>query len=100
MIGKFVTAATQVLFIGLLVGAGLPAIFAIGVRALAAGAGADRDARTPSTKAPGNRLATVFGVCCFALVIAGVALGITIIVASGFGKTVSFEYVFPLLVDK
>ena len=29
-----------------------------------------------------------------------VVLGITVIVASGFGKMVSFEHIFPTLVDK
>lgn len=106
MIGKFVTAATQVLFVGLIVGAGLPAVFAIGVRSLAAGAagsgaaGSDA-AGTPVGGAPrGSKLAPVFGICCFVLVVAAVAIGITIIVASGFGKTVSFEHVIPTLVNK
>ena len=37
---------------------------------------------------------------CFAVVVAGVALGITFIVASGFGKALSFEHIFPTLIDK
>lgn len=103
MIGKFVTAAAQVLLVSLIVGAGLPAIFAIGVRSLAAGtAGSGSDAAGPpgGTAARGNRLATVFGICCFVVVIAAVAIGITIIVAAGFGKTVSVEHVIPTLVNK
>lgn len=100
MIGKFVTAASQVLFVALIVGAGLPAIFAVGVRALAAGAGPEDAHEHGATASPGNRLSTVFGYCCFAMVLAAVALAITIIVASGFGKTVSFEHLLPVLVDK
>ena len=34
------------------------------------------------------------------MVVLGVALGITIIVASGFGKAVSFEHVYPTIVSK
>ena len=40
------------------------------------------------------------GTVCFVLAALAVALGITVVVASGFGKTVSFEHVFPTLVDK
>ncbi len=100
MIGKFVTAAGQVLFVSLIVGAGLPAVFAIGVRSLAAGTAGSDAAGDPGPATRGNTLATVFGICCFALVIAAVAIGITIIVAAGFGKTVSFDHIIPALVDK
>ena len=37
---------------------------------------------------------------CFTVVLLGVALGITIVAASGFGKAVSFENIIPTLVDK
>lgn len=108
MIGKFVTAASQVLIVSLIVGAGLPAVFALGVRALATGAtgsgsegtGLDATADDRGRASRGDRLATVFGICCFALVVATVAIGITIIVAGGFGKTVSFDNVIPTLVNK
>ncbi len=50
----------------------------------------------PAPSALGRVLATV----CFALVLAGVALGITFIVASGFGKQLSFANVYPTLIDK
>jgi hypothetical protein len=33
-------------------------------------------------------------------VVAGVALGISVVVAAGFGKAVSFEHVVPTLVSK
>lgn len=103
MIGMFVTAAAQVLIVSLIVGAGLPAVFALGVRALAGGAGSDRSDGTPGSAGAttrSNTLSTVLGVCCFVLVIAAVAVGITVIVAAGFGKSVSFEHIVPILVDK
>jgi hypothetical protein len=43
---------------------------------------------------------TAIGAACFLIAALAVALGITVIVASGFGKMVSFDHVFPTLVDK
>jgi hypothetical protein len=42
----------------------------------------------------------VIGILCFAVVLAAVALGIIYIVASGFGKALSFDHIYPTLVDK
>jgi hypothetical protein len=105
MIGKFVSAASQVLLVSLIVGAGLPALFAVGVRSLAAGRvggpRADAQSAGPGAGQPGgSRLATMFGIACIAVVLAAVALGITVIVAAGFGKSVSFSGVIPALVSK
>jgi len=36
----------------------------------------------------------------FLIVLAGVVLGITFIVASGFGKALSFEHIYPTIIDK
>jgi hypothetical protein len=95
MLDLFFTAAWKVLVAGLVLGAGLPAVFALGVRFSAAGAGAT-DLQV-STGRAGYR---VLGVVCFLVVAVAVALGITVIVASGFGKLVTFEHVWPTLVDK
>lgn len=88
--------AMQVLLVGLALGAGLPMLFAVGIRAMAYASpegGLSADGRTyPFTK--------VLGWLCFTLVVLGVALGITFIVASGFGKEMSFEHIYPTLVDK
>lgn len=43
---------------------------------------------------------TTLGAACFLVAALAVALGITVVVASGFGKMVSFEHIFPTLVDK
>jgi hypothetical protein len=43
---------------------------------------------------------TVIGWMLFAVVLAGILLGITFIVASGPGKRLSFEHIFPTIVDK
>jgi hypothetical protein len=76
--------ALRVLVVGLIFGAGLPAVFALGVRALAYGEGG------------GNQLAYL----AFAVVVGGVLLGLTVIVASGLGKELSFDGGFPTFVDE
>ncbi|WP_433795977.1 hypothetical protein [Actinoplanes sp. CA-252034] len=82
--------AWKVLLVGLILGAGLPALFAVGIRSLAYGA--DGPTRRPA--------GTIAGYVCFALVLLGVLLGITFIVASGLGKQLSFDGVLPTITDK
>ena len=88
--------ALKVLVAGLLLGAGLPAVFALGIRALAYGVGGDAEVDHAPPHPVGKLLAAV----CFAVVVAGVALGITIVVASGVGKEVVFDPFLPMIVDK
>lgn len=94
--GLFFTAIAQVLLICIVVGAGLPALFALGVRFMAVGAGGDAEighqAAHPAFKA--------LGYVIFALVLAAIALGLAIIVSSGFGYNVSFNNIFPTFVKK
>jgi hypothetical protein len=90
-------AAWKVLLVGLVLGAGLPALFAVGVRSMAHGQGADGAAAV----GPGARSASrLFGAACFVLVIAAVALGIAFIVVTGQGKSLSFDNGFPEIVSK
>jgi hypothetical protein len=91
----FFEAAWKVLVAGLLLGAGLPAIFALGVRFSAAGAGA-----TTVQVGRGRGGYSALGILCFVVVAVAVVIGITIIVAAGFGKMVSFEHVYPTIVPK
>ncbi|MGI5241718.1 hypothetical protein [Dactylosporangium sp. CA-139066] len=94
-------SAWRVLLVGLLLGAGLPTLFALGVRSLAWGAGGDAEVHADGTAGPkAQPVGTVLGYVCFAVVLLGVALGITFIVASGFGKALSFEHIYPTIVDK
>lgn len=95
-VGFALDGAWRVLLAGLILGAGLPMIFAFGIRALAWGVGGDAEASHARPNIAGKVLAVV----CFALVLIGVAIGITIIVAAGFGKVVSFDHIYPTLVDK
>jgi hypothetical protein len=69
-------ALADVVVVGLIVGAGLPALFALGVRALA-GPGSRNDA--------GRRSAVhvAVAVACFAVVLAAIATAIVIIAGGG-----------------
>jgi hypothetical protein len=89
-------ALWRILLVALVLGAGLPVLFSAGVRAMAYGTGGDAE----TSHAPGHPIGKVLAAVCFVVVIAAVALGITFIVASGFGKALSFEHVFPTIVDK
>jgi hypothetical protein len=99
----FLQDAWKVLLYSLVLGAGLPVVYALGVRALAIGvpidsAGTDAPAGAPVVRLHpfGTALATV----CFLVVLAGVAVGLTYVIASGQGKMLSFEHVYPTLVPK
>jgi hypothetical protein len=93
--------AWRVLVASLVLGAGLPALFGLGVRALAYGAGGDAEVHETGVTGPvPHPIGTVVAWILFAAVLLGVVLGITFIVVSGLGKTLSFEHVFPAIVDK
>ena len=78
--GFALEGAWQVLAAGLLLGAGLPVLFAVGIRVMA------------TAPYPVGR---VVGYACFAVVVLGALLGIAFIVASGFGRELTFEHGFP-----
>ncbi|QQY23786.1 hypothetical protein I6I76_09585 [Dermacoccus nishinomiyaensis] len=87
-------SAWKVLLIAIVLGAGVPALFAFGVRGCAAGEGA------LTTGESAKSWCKPVGLLCFALVAVAVALGLAIIIASGFGYKVSFEHVFPTFAEK
>ncbi len=94
-------AVWKVLVFGLVLGAGLPALFALGIRSLAFGAGGEAEAHAPGAPlASPHPVGRAGAFVCFALVILAVAAGLTVIVATGFGKAVSFEHVYPVIVEK
>ncbi len=93
------SAAWNVLWVGLLLGAGLPTLFAIGVRLLAGPAdtvGADGTVLSHEAPTRNKVLAWIL----FAIVLYGVAVGILIIVGGGMGKIVEWHGVLPTLVPK
>jgi hypothetical protein len=97
MLQLFFESAWKVLVAGLILGAGIPALFALGVRFSAAGAGGEA-MTAPAQRA--NPALKAVGALCFLIAALAVVLGITVVVASGFGKMVSFDSVIPTLVDK
>ena len=102
MFTLFLEAAGQVALVAILLGAGLPALFAVGVRSftLAGSAGdADADGASTSSRIPAPVL-RVIGSLCYVLVVAAVAIGLSVIIATGFGQEVSFEHVLPTFVPK
>ncbi|WP_229074064.1 hypothetical protein [Actinoplanes sp. DH11] len=100
-LGFALSGAWQVLIAGLVLGAGLPILFALGIRSLAWGAGeatvSDSGVTVPGTRRP---VGTAIGYLLFAVVVVGVLLGITFIVASGFGYKLDFSGFLPALVAK
>lgn len=91
--------ASDVLLAGLVFGVGLPVVYALGMRVLTVGASAEVGPDGQTRLRP-TALGRTLMVLLMAFIIGGVALGISIIVASGMGKVVSFEHVIPTFVDK
>jgi len=100
-LGFALEGAWKVLVAGLVLGAGLPLLFAFGIRSLAYGAGGEAEVHESGVTGPRpHRIGAAVGYLLFLIVLAGVLLGITFIVASGFGKALSFEHIYPTIVDK
>jgi hypothetical protein len=100
-VGFALDGAWRVLLASIILGAGLPVLFALGIRSLAWGAGGDAEVHETGVTAPTPRpVGTVLGWACFAVVLLGVALGITFIVATGFGRALSFEHIYPTIISK
>lgn len=91
MIKLFFEDILLVLAVGVVVGAGLPAVFAAGIRALAWGAGGDAEVSHEA----GHPAGKVIAYLCFAVVLAVIAMGISIVVSSGLGYKVDFSHVIP-----
>jgi hypothetical protein len=91
--------ASNVFVAGLVFGAGLPVVYALALRVLTIGATtyAGPGGDIHSTPRISSRL---FSGLLIAVVVAGIIVGMMIIVATGFGKEVSFDHVYPTIVDK
>ncbi|MFT4218863.1 MAG: hypothetical protein QM619_17030 [Micropruina sp.] len=83
----------RILVAGLLLGAGLPILFALGVKSLAWANGDLPDrARNP--------LGRVFAIALFSVVLLAIVLGISYIVAHGFGYTLTFDGILPSITKR
>lgn len=89
-------ATWRILLIGLLLGAGLPALFSLGVRALSWGTGDPDDAENFTTSWRGKIVAWLL----FAFVILCVVAGLTFIVAHGMGVKITFNGIVPVFTPK
>lgn len=96
MLTLFAGGLAKVFAASIILGAGLPAIFALGVRAMAYGSGATAD----GSAAPRRPIGHVLGILCFATVVLAIVAGISVILASGLGMTVSFDHVIPTFAPK
>lgn len=85
-------AAWRVLAVGLLFGAGLPALFSIGVRQLAAAHHQRLNWRSVAHRA--------LAVASFAVVAVAVLAGLGFIIAHGFGVKITFDGVVPTFSSK
>ena len=90
-------AGIQVLLAAVIVGAGLPAIFSLGMRSLAYGTGGTAEVAVDVKPHPVGRL---LAAVCFGVVVLAILLGITWIVAAGMGYAVSFDHIFPTFKKK
>jgi hypothetical protein len=100
-LGFAVDGAWRVLLAGLVLGAGLPVLFALGIRSLAWSAGGEAEVHESGVTGPQPRpLGKAIAYALFAVVILGILLGITFIVATGFGKALSFDHIYPTIVPK
>lgn len=74
-------ALWQIVVVGMLAGAGLPALFAVGLRALSLPGGRVQTAATDSDRIVGGSPAGIaVGGLCFAVVLAAIGWGIYLIV--------------------
>ncbi|MFC7754160.1 hypothetical protein [Tsukamurella soli] len=84
-------AAWKILIAGLVLGAALPALFAVGIRAYAAGDGHEH---ADGSVTKGNPIGKVVAYVAFAFVVVVIIFGIATIIAQGQGETLDFHY-FP-----
>lgn len=98
-------AIWKVLLVSVVLGAGLPAVFALGVRSLAWGTGgAAEDGATPSGTATvgrgGHAGGKALAVILFLVVAYAIAAGLVYIIASGKGEDISFHHIIPTIAAK
>jgi hypothetical protein len=93
-------ATWRILLVGLLLGAGLPTVFALGIRSLAWGVGGEAGRHDDGIQLRPHPLGRVVAYLIFALVILVVLLGVGYIVAHGLGWTVTFNGLLPVVTPK
>jgi hypothetical protein len=89
-------ASWRILLAGVLLGAGLPSLFALGVRALAWGSGGEAEEHEAGEVNKPSLLGRVVAYLIFALVVLIVLAGIAYIAAHGLGWKIHFEGIMPV----
>ena len=93
-------ALGQIALAAVVLGAGLPALFALGIRASAWGRGGGAEVAADGGEHPPHPLGRALSTAVFAVVMLVALLGVGFVVASGYGKALSFEHVYPTVVDR
>jgi hypothetical protein len=94
-------AIWKVLLASVILGAGLPAIFALGVRSLAWGTTEQQQADgTVTLGGGGNPTGKVVAAILFLIVLYCVAAAIVFIIATGKGEDINFAHVIPTIKPK
>jgi crotonobetainyl-CoA:carnitine CoA-transferase CaiB-like acyl-CoA transferase len=89
-------ALWKILVVGLVLGAGLPTVFALGIRSLALGEGGSAEVATADgTAARPHPIGLVLAGICFLIVIIAVVLALVYLVVTGQGKVLDFSNVWP-----
>lgn len=99
MYSLFLHDIWKVLVYSLILGAGLPVVYALGVRASALATVTVDGSPAPAPTARRVLSRTAAGVC-FAIVLAGIGLGLAYIWASGHGDQLGFSHGYPTFVPK
>jgi hypothetical protein len=90
----------RVLLVGMLLGAGLPTMFAFGIRALAWGAGGEAGVHAEGIVLKPHPVGRVVAYTMFALVVIFVLMGIAYIVIQGSGMSIKFSGIWPIVTPK
>ena len=93
-------ATWRILLVGLLLGAGLPALFAVGLRSLAWGVGGEAERHESGAPLSPHILGRILAYTMFAVVILIVLLGVSYIVVHGLGWSVTFNGLLPVVTSK
>lgn len=92
--------AWRVLLAGLVLGAGLPALFAFGVRALAWGTGGDAEIHESGVVPKAHLGGRLVAYTMFSIVVLAVLTGVGYITAHGLGYSITFNGLLPVIAPK